>query len=138
MPDTKFNGRDLDGVLDNIMQEELQEIREIVRDEAVKAAQALVEDSKPKASQLGTGKFGRAINWQETEGQLRRNNGARWYVEKPYYRLTHLLIHKHQLTRAGKAIGEAPKQPRDFLDTADKRGEEFVENVKKAIEGRNG
>ncbi len=51
-----------------------------------------------------------------------------WYVKDPDYRLTHLLVHGHQLRNGGRT------KPNSFLaDSVDEVADEYVKALEKAV-----
>ena len=51
-----------------------------------------------------------------------------WYVKAPDYRLTHLLVHGHQLRQGGRT------RPNDFLEKSVEEVEKsYIEGIEKAV-----
>lgn len=124
------NGNELQVALDEIMKEYSYKIGVGVGFAAEKAAKRLVDATKQDAP------VGRRKKHYKSYIAAKKATEGRswiWLVRKPEYRLTHLLVHGHDIKRGGAILGHATGN--DFLSrNVEKVAEEFEKDVKEAIE----
>ena len=108
-----------------------------VKQAAEDVAENMLSDIKgdaPVRKGKGGGKYKRAMRIKtayESNYDLRKV----WYVQKPRYRLSHLLEKGHALRRGGRQIGTVKAYPH-IAKNEEKAIKEFNERVEEAI--RNG
>ena len=102
-------------------------IRQLVKLTRQRAPRQRYVGSRKATHRSGT--FARAIRSTVEDNGIIGAKGI-WYVKAPEYRLTHLLVHGHQLRQGGRARGS------DFLETSvDEVTEEFIKGLKEASKG---
>ncbi len=73
------------------------------------------------------GTFAKEIRGKTENGGVSGSSGV-WYVGGKEYRLTHLLVHGHQLRQGGRAAGD------DFLEkSVDEVAAEYVKELEEAL-----
>lgn len=104
-----------------------EDIVERVDAEGEKSIKKLVKLTKASAPER-TGKYRKAITYQKVTADLKACSKFVWGAKAPHYRLTHLLVHGHQLARGGRAEGDP------FLENAlDTVLPEYEKNVEEAL-----
>lgn len=106
-----------------------EEINEKLRDVTREAMAELVKKTRASAPRGDRGKYHKYISG-DFRGLARGSRSVRavWYVKDPEYRLTHLLVHGHDLPNGGRTKADP------FLHNAlDEVLPKYEEAVKEAI-----
>lgn len=123
----RINPASLGGVLEKELSTYRKEVLDRVDDVGRESMKKLVKMTKASAPVGYRGQFRRSITSREKPGP--RGTKFEWGVNKPDYRLTHLLVHGHALPNGGRTRGDP------FLKNAlDVVLPEYEEGVKEAIE----
>lgn len=116
---------DLDKAIAERLDSYSSEVTQRVRKVTTSAIRKLVRKTRERAPK-DTGSFaGHIASTYEDGGYTYKGV---WYVKDPDYRLTHLLVHGHQLRNGGRT------KPNSFLvDSVDEVADEYVKGLEKAV-----
>ena len=115
---------DLDKAIAERLDSYSSEVTRRVRKVTTGAIRKLVRKTRERAPK-DTGSFAGHIASTYEDGCT--SKGV-WYVKDPDYRLTHLLVHGHQLRNGGRT------KPNSFLaDSVDEVADEYVKGLEKAV-----
>lgn len=85
------------------------------------------EGNIPFMSKGRDGKFKKAITWKKEDHLM--GHSATWYVRSPEYRLTHLLVHGHELFVYGKPKNKRTKGNLFLHNARDRAEAKVIDNI---------
>ena len=133
----KITVDDLDNAIAELLDSYSEEVRHKVYFATKETVEKLVKFTKERAPRKTLkykskirkeGTFARRIASIMQDNGIHGSKGI-WYVKSPDYRLTHLIVHGHQLRNGGRAQGN------DFLEkSVEEASRDYLNNLAKELE----
>ena len=133
----KITVDDLDKAIAELLDSYSAEVRHKVyyaTKETIEKLVKLTKERAPRKTLKYKGKIRKEGTFARRIASIMQNNGIHgskgiWYVKSPDYRLTHLIVHGHQLRNGGRAQGN------DFLEkSVEEASRDYLNNLAKELE----
>ena len=128
---------DLDKAIAELLDSYSAEVRHKVyyaTKETIEKLVKLTKERAPRKTLKYKGKIRKEGTFARRITSIMQDNGNHgskgiWYVKSPDYRLTHLIVHGHQLRNGGRAQGN------DFLEkSVEEASRDYLNNLAKELE----